>query len=210
MEELSSAQQDYLEALLRLERGGGDGASLSDLARALGVKPASASQMVARLKDGGLVTQAPRDMIHLTRAGRTAAEHVETRHTTVREFLTKVLNVPPDVADGDACKVEHALAADTFNRLRDFMDHIGADDIERDNTVPLPLMHRGGTGLLRRIAGGGGRRARLSAMGVHVGTEIRVLQNAGRGPVMIKAGKSRVAIGRGLATCMHVEPTSDL
>ena len=208
LDDLSSTQQDYLETVYFLSAANGDGVHLVRLAERLGVKPPSAVDVIARLKESGLVTQAPRDAIKLTPQGRVLAEQLATRHETLRHFFTEVLRLPHDVADAEACKVEHALGPESYDRLRDFLEHVDEDSLEQDKTVPLTMMNKGESGVLVRAVGGAGRAARLAAMGMRIGETIEVLQNSRSGPVMIRAGNSRLAIGRGLATSLHIRPQS--
>jgi DtxR family Mn-dependent transcriptional regulator len=200
----STVQEDYLEAILRLSAEQPDGAQVSELATALNVKPPTVVEMIARLRAAELVTHAPRERVRLTARGLAAAQEVHARHTVLRRFFTDILRVTPAVAESDACKVEHTLDPETMARLRDFLEHAATDHLERDRTVPLTLLHKGDRGVLRRITGGHGKHARLAAMGVRVGCSMQVLQNSGAAPVMVKVGNVRVAIGRGLATALHL------
>ena len=206
LSDLTDTQQNYLEAIFFLSEKDKTGAHLVDVADKLNIRPSSAIEVIARLKDMNLITQERRDKIQLTDKGARIGEQVAARHKTIRSFLTDVLRVPAEIAETDACKVEHALGATTYNRLCDFLEHLDADKLEEDNTIPLTMMNRGETGTLKRIAGGADKTRRLAGMGVRVGTEIKVLQNNHSAPVLIKAGESRVAIGRGLATCLHIKP----
>ena len=206
LSDLTDTQQNYLEAIFMLSENDDSGIHLIDIANKLGVRPPSAAEVISRLKDMELVTQERRDKILLTNSGRKIGEQVAARHESIRLFLTDILRVPDDIAETDACKIEHALDTTTYGRLCDFLDHLDQDKIEKDNTVPITLMNKGESGILKRISGGAGKARRLAGMGVRVGTEIKILQNNHNSPVLIKAGESRVAIGRGLATCIHITP----
>ena len=208
--DLSDTQQNYLETIFLLSENDDEGAHLIDIAKALNVRPPSATEVIARLKDMNLLTQERRNKIKLTPTGAKLGEQVAARHKTIRTFLTDVLRVPKEIAETDACKIEHALGATAYNRLCDFLEHIDADKLEKDDSIPLTMMNRGEMGVISRIAGGVGKSRRLAAMGVRVGTEIKTLQNNHRAPVLIKAGESRVAIGRGLATCLHIKPLEEV
>ncbi len=201
---LSSVQEDYLEALLALGAQHGQGVTLTELAARLGISAASASDVVRRLHDGGLVARAPRGAMSLTAAGQASAERVAARHRLIKRFFTDVLRVPPDIAEDDACRAEHALHPETCARLNDFLEHLDADALERDDTVPLTLLRKGQSGTLARIAGGHAARIRLAGLGLHIGVQVCVLQNSGHAPVMVRVGNARVAIGRGLATRLHI------
>ena len=202
--DLTDTQQNYLEAVFMLSENESSGIHLVDIANKLGVRPPSATEVIARLKDMGLVTQERRTKILLTKAGRKIGGQVTARHNTIRDFLTNILRVPNDVAENNACKIEHALDTITYGRLCDFLDHLDQDKIEKDNTVPLTLMNKGESGILRRVAGGTEKSRRLAAMGVRIGSEVKLLQNNHNAPVLVKAGGARVASGRSLATCLHI------
>ena len=204
--ELTSVQQDYLEALLILSRDHADGAALSDLAAALDVRPPTALQAVRQLQERGMIVRERRGKITLTEAGRACAEQVAGKHETLRAFFTDVLNVARETAERDACRTEHAISPETVTRLRDFLEHIEEDAIEHDGTVPLTMLARGASGVVRRVTGAAAKLHRLAAMGVRAGVAVRVLQNSRSGPVMIHAGRSRLALGRSIATCLHVLP----
>jgi|GEM_PF-523486 len=201
---LSTAQEDYLETLLVLGAEQGGGVTLTELAGRLGISAASASDVVHRLQDAGLVERAPRGLIWLTAAGAARAERVAARHRMIKRFFTDVLRVPQEIAEDDACRAEHALHPETCARLNDFLEHLDADALEKDNTVALTLLRKGQSGTLVRIAGGHAVRIRLAGLGMRPGVHVRVLQNSGHAPVMVRVGNARVAIGRGLATRLHI------
>ena len=205
---LTRAQQDCLEAVLSLTRDAPGGAALADVATALKVRPSSAAEAVGQLKAQGLLAQAPRGRITLSDTGRACAESVAERHETLRSFFSDVLKVAPATADRDACKAEHALSPETSFRLKEFLEHINADQIEQDGALPLTLLRKGDTGILKRVSGNRDKHQRLAAMGLRIGAGIRVIQNSRGGPVMVQADRTRVAIGRSIATCLHVLPTA--
>lgn len=65
--------------------------------------------------------------------------------------------------------------------------------------IPLSDLSPGESGIVETICGGRGMLARLSSLGVTVGAEISVIQNAPIGPVLVSVRGVRVAIGRGMA-----------
>ena len=203
----SDTQQDYLEAILNLSHDAG-GVRVIDIAHELNVSAPSVVEVITRMKEAGLVEQPRRGLINLTEEGREQAEFVLKRHKTLRRFFAEVLRVQADIAEEDACKVEHAISKDTFDRLCDFLEHIDTDTLEEDNTIPITMMRRGEEGIIARITGGHRRLERLAAMGIANGQNVRVLQNAAGSPVMMQAGSSCIAVGRGLATCLHVKIAS--
>jgi DtxR family Mn-dependent transcriptional regulator len=199
----SETQQDYLETILTLSNDK-EGVRIVDISHELQVSPPSVVEVVSRLKEAGFVEQPLRGLVSLTEKGKAEAIQVYNRHEAVRRFFSEVLRLPAEVAEEDACKVEHAISKETYDKLCDFLEHLETDTLERDNTVPLTMMRKGEQGTIKRIVGGSRRTDRLSAMGVRAAQTVRVLQNVAGSPVMIEAGNSRLAIGRGLATCLHI------
>ena len=63
--------------------------------------------------------------ITLTKKGRAIAKEVRTRHNALRAFLTEVLKVDYEIADIDACEMEHAISKHTADRLYAYLKDLG-------------------------------------------------------------------------------------
>ena len=113
---LTAAMQDYLEAILVLDREGA-GARVKDIATSLGVKMPSVSSAITTLKRHALVEQRRYGVVQLTKAGRQVADAVYRRHEALVEFLTHILLLGPEEAETEACQMEHALSEVTLDRL---------------------------------------------------------------------------------------------
>ena len=107
----TESRDEYLEAIFKLAAGEG-GATVTRIARELGVKPASASQMVGRLEKAGAVVrdESGRARVRLTDSGRREAIALVRRHRLSERFLTDYLDLPWDEVHDEACKLEHALS----------------------------------------------------------------------------------------------------
>ena len=68
-----------------------------------------------------------------------------------------------------------------------------------DNVIPLSNLLPGETGLVQDLAGGRGFVGRLAALGFTPGAEVTMVQNFGRGPVIVLVRDTRIALGRGEA-----------
>lgn len=124
------AGEDYLEAIYRLALEGGDedamvGVRSVDVAEQLGVSKASVSKALASLRDAGMVEQARYGRVTLTNEGRTYARRVWRSHRALRTFLEGDLGVSPEVADEEACLMEHYLSEDTIDRWCDYLERQG-------------------------------------------------------------------------------------
>ncbi|MCQ2063992.1 MAG: DtxR family transcriptional regulator [Fibrobacter sp.] len=116
---LSQSLEDYLEMIhmLRME---GKVARVKDIADALSVKMPSVAKAIAELKKLGLVTQEPYAGVELTKEGEVMAASILNRHILLKSFLTR-LGVSEEVADKDACCMEHILSAETLSKIESFM-----------------------------------------------------------------------------------------
>lgn len=69
---------------------------------------------------------------------------------------------------------------------------------------PITIMPEGSEVTLAMVAGGGGAGKRLSELGLVPGAKVNVVQNAG-GPLLLKVGESRFALGQGMAMKLFVD-----
>jgi len=118
-DKLSPSLEDYLEAVLILVRRGSV-ARVRDIAAHLGVGKSSVTGAVKTLAKRGLVNYEPYQFITLTDRGRELAEDVSARHVLLREFLSDVLGLDEEVAEANACRMEHAVDAELLERLGKF------------------------------------------------------------------------------------------
>ncbi len=90
---------------------------VKDLAQMLGITAPSVVEFLDRLADKGLVRYEKRELIELTEEGRRIAERVYRRHVLLKSFLEEVLGVPQDLAEEDACRIEHSISEETLKRI---------------------------------------------------------------------------------------------
>lgn len=128
-EALSASLEDYLEAILRLERASRV-ARVSEIAGHLGVSRPSVTGALKSLGARRLVTHAPYGHVTLTVEGARIAAEVERRHLAIRDFLTGVLGIPGDRAEATACKMEHVLEPETLAYFVEYAERRGSDGSE--------------------------------------------------------------------------------
>lgn len=120
--------EDYLEAILILKLRKGFVRAV-DVANELGFSRPSVSKALALLKSEGYITiggGSPRSNgIFLTEAGEERALSVYDRHRTIRAFLRDVLGMSEENAEQDACKIEHVISGEAWQRLKIFMSTAG-------------------------------------------------------------------------------------
>ena len=127
---LTARTADYLETiyLLSLRQ---DTVGVSQVAAERNVTIPTARSAIGRLKDLGLVRQKRYGKIILTEQGRKHAAGVYRTHTVLFRFLHEVLGVESDLADAEACRLEHGLGGDTLSRLVQFLDDYEARQIRK-------------------------------------------------------------------------------
>jgi Mn-dependent DtxR family transcriptional regulator len=120
--------ESYLDAIFLLSEEG-DGARLSDIADKVGVTKASANRAIATLSEFGLVRNERYREIHLTPNGRAYAYGIFHKHTVIKQFLIEVLQIDADVADRDACLIEHVISSDSIRAMKHFVDKTATGNV---------------------------------------------------------------------------------
>ena len=124
--ELNRSREDYLKTILIIEQEKGSVRS-SEVAKRLNVTRASVSTAVHMMKEDGFLAMDEHRMLCLTDLGRETAERVYERHRVIRDVLI-LLGVEPAFAEEDACRIEHDVSGQTFERLRELLEECMALD----------------------------------------------------------------------------------
>ena len=114
---LHASGEDYLEAILVLQKKTGMVRSV-DVARHMEVTKPSVCHAVATLRDGGFLTMDSDYFLHLTDVGREVAEQIYEKHCFFTDRLIAA-GVDPETAEREACRMEHVISQESFERLRD-------------------------------------------------------------------------------------------
>ncbi len=121
MAEIHESGEDYLEAILRLQKEDGFARSV-DVAKKLNVSKPSVSRAMSILEDNGYVVVNQVGALELTEKGRERAEEVYERHVLLTKFLQKIAGVSEEQAEINACKIEHDIDADVKNGIKKWME----------------------------------------------------------------------------------------
>jgi DtxR family Mn-dependent transcriptional regulator len=122
---LTSVMEDYLEAIFDLGKEKRV-VRVKDIARKMNVKMPTVSSMLKTLNNRGLVKYEKYEYVEMTKSGTNVGKEMNRRHGILLKFLTDILKIDCKVADGEACKMEHALSPETLDSLTDFMAFIQA------------------------------------------------------------------------------------
>lgn len=121
---ISSSSQDYLEAILELSQDN-SGVRVTDIANKLNIRKASVTQAINILLEEGLVLNERYGPVFLTSKGIEEAERVKIKHSLLKHFFEKILGVNGQIAENDACLIEHSLSEETFIYFADFLNKEG-------------------------------------------------------------------------------------
>ena len=213
--ELSASMEDYLKALLHLDAEG-EAVTTTALAHRVEVAPPSASAMLRRLREAGLVQAGDGHEVELTGHGQRHALRVVRRHRLVETFLAEVLDVPWDEVHEEAERLEHALSPALEERIAARLgdpshdphgDPIPPRDGEHDEAWPDPLdaAPTGARFLVERVSDRESDALRyLDELGVRPGVTVEVGErDPFGGPLWIEVEGTRRALGLPLARLVH-------
>ena len=114
---LHQSGEDYLEAILLLQKEKEIVRSV-DVARHMGVSKPSVCHAVNSLKDGGFLVMDEDRFLHLTDVGRDVAEKTYEKHCFFTHLLIDA-GVEPKTAEQDACRMEHAISDNSFQKMKE-------------------------------------------------------------------------------------------
>ena len=116
---IHQSAEDYLESILVLKERLGQVRSI-DIVNELGYSKPSVSIAMKKLRENGYITMGADGLITLNESGLEIASRVYNRHKTITRMFT-LMGVSPETAAEDACKVEHDLSDETFQRILEFV-----------------------------------------------------------------------------------------
>jgi len=216
-ESVTDAIQDYAKAIYALEEHGDGAVATTALAERLGVTPASASAMVKRLAERGLVRHAPYRGVELTPRGRRVALEVLRRHRLLETYLAQELGVPWERVHEEAEVLEHVLSAELERRIAAKLGHPRRDphgdpipdaDLEVDDapTRCLDALRPGDRGTLVRVSDADPEMlGYLGERGIAPGDRFEVVDRQPfGGPLFVRFGDEVHAFGGALSAAMRV------
>lgn len=214
------SMEDYLKALYALEETGKPGTTTA-LARRLGVRPASVTEMFKRLAQAQLVEYQPRRGARLTEKGKRFALQVIRKHRLLERFLHDVLGFPWDKVHAEAERLEHAVSDEFIQRLAAWMGEperdphghpIPGPDLEPPLPQGIPLDHIPVGQQVRIVAVSDRDPAvlrRLDELGLHPNQRLLVHQRTPLDALLyleLLPQGQQVVVGPALAHTILVEP----
>jgi DtxR family Mn-dependent transcriptional regulator len=216
--EFSAAVQDYAKAIFALQTDLEGPVSTTSLAERLGVTPASASGMVKKLGELGLVEHQPYKGVELTGKGRRVALEVLRHHRLLEAYLASSLGVPWDRVHDEAEVLEHVLSEELEALIAAKLGHpthdphgdpIPSADLELvdEPHSALSSLDAGDCGVLVRVSDAEPEMLRyLAARGIAPGDRFEVIERQPfDGPLFVRFGDHVHVLGGALARAMSVE-----
>jgi DtxR family transcriptional regulator, Mn-dependent transcriptional regulator len=214
----SEAVENYAKAIYSLQHRTGEPVATNDLADRLHVTPASASGMIKKLADQGLVEHVPYRGVQLTREGEQVALEVLRHHRLLELYLVEQLGVPWDRVHEEAEALEHVISEDLEARIAAKLGNPTHDphgdpipdaklQIDETTTRSLADLEPGDRGRFVRVSDADPAMLRyLSERGVTLGDAFEVLDRQPfGGPLTVRFADSLQVLGGGLAAAMRVE-----
>jgi DtxR family Mn-dependent transcriptional regulator len=214
--ELSDAIQDYLKEIYKLQTGAGR-ATTTQIAKAVGVAPSSATAMVKKLAALGLAEHARYRGVTLTPRGELVALEVIRHHRLLEKYLAETLGLSIDAVHAEADRLEHALSEELealIDRSLGYPTHDPHGDpipdtllnVDERDLRPLSDLEPGVEATVQRVPDGDSELLRyLSSLALLPGrvVEVRKSEPFG-GPVTVLVGGAEHAISRELACLIGV------
>ena len=113
---IHESAEDYLEAILILRERQGMVRSI-DVVHQLELTKPSVSVAMKRFRENGYIEMDSDGFITLLPPGEEIAQRIYNRHKLLTKFLV-ALGVSEETAAADACKMEHDLSDETFEKIK--------------------------------------------------------------------------------------------
>jgi DtxR family transcriptional regulator, Mn-dependent transcriptional regulator len=212
------AVENYAKAIYALQRRGAAAVTTNALAERLGVTAASASGMVKKLGQLGLVRHEPYRGVELTPDGERVALEVLRHHRLLELYLAERLGMPWDRVHDEAEVLEHVISEELEALIAAKLGHPTHDPhgdpiptpdltIDEGATVSMQSLDVGDRGVFMRISDSDPEMLRyLGERGIAPGDHFEVVEKQPfAGPVFARFGDDTHVLGGTLAQAMRVE-----
>jgi len=123
---IQESAENYLETILILQQQNCQVRAV-DIAAHLNFSKPSVSVAMKHFRENGYITIEDGGNIVLTESGREIAERTFERHSLIRDVLI-ALGVSEETAREDACRIEHVISEESFERIRRYFDRMPVND----------------------------------------------------------------------------------
>jgi DtxR family transcriptional regulator, Mn-dependent transcriptional regulator len=114
--------EEYVEIIFVLQNRNGY-AKTGKISSEMGIQPPSVTEMLQKLEEQGYIQYKPYKGAILTDAGKKLAHELMKKHKIIADFL-EIIGVERELAEADACQIEHHVTVKTLQRLGKFVEFI--------------------------------------------------------------------------------------
>ena len=116
---ITSGLEDYLELIYKEIKQNNDIKAI-DIANRFNVSRPSVSEALIRLADLDLIIYEGRKGISITEKGVCEAKKILKKHQVLSSFFSEILGENIDIADKNACKIEHVIDQSLIEKIKKF------------------------------------------------------------------------------------------
>ena len=121
MEKLTASLEDYLEVICNCTNDGKVVRAI-DISKELKVSRASVTEALKKLASKGFVNYGRYDTLSLTEQGKDIGQQVISKHHVLQTFFEQVLGLDTKEASENACRIEHVITENAFNKFISFVE----------------------------------------------------------------------------------------
>ena len=219
---LSAKMEDYLKAVYELQREGEGPVSTSDIAALLDVTPPTATSMMEKLAERGLVEREKYKGVRLTTEGETVALEVIRHHRLLETYLTERLGYDWAAVHDEADRLEHHISEEFERRVAEVLDDPQVDPhgdpIPDDSLSPvdesaglaLGNCEEGDRVVVERVRDRDREElAYLDEVGVTPGTELEIVEVAPIDMITVRVGGEEVSLPESVADAISVSTADE-
>jgi DtxR family Mn-dependent transcriptional regulator len=209
--------ENYAKAIYHLQGRSKDAVHTNDVAERLGVTSASASAMLKRLSDEGLVDYEPYHGARLTSKGELVALETIRHHRLIELFLAEELGMPWDRVHEEAEVLEHHISEELEELIAAKLGQPALDPhgdpipdrdlaINSDDSVPLTELEPGDRAIFARVSDSDASMLRyLAEREIQPGDRLLVKSREPfGGPLIVEIAGRMHPLGTQLADSMRV------
>lgn len=105
---------------------------ITDLATRMNVRKSSIVSAVKKLAEGGFVEHERYGAITITESGRIRAQEVYNKHRLLKDFFLNILGLPENIAENDACNIEHYISEQTVIAIKELSAKLSEEEKKID------------------------------------------------------------------------------
>ena len=121
MQKLTASLEDYLEVICNYSNSDKNIRAI-DISKELNISRASATEALKKLSERGFINYGRYETISLTEPGKEIAQFIVSKHKILQSFFEKILNLSEEEASLNACRIEHVITDNAFNKIVEFIN----------------------------------------------------------------------------------------